>query len=103
LRLLFVEDCDNDLQLCLHELKKAQLEFQFNVVKTLEEFAERLADDGEESRFSFSSGLAIYPNDGDAANELLEAADRALYAMKADRGGKVRKRGDLSVSRHVRP
>ena len=64
--------------------------------------AERLADDGEEPRFSFSSGLAIYPNDGETANELLEAADRALYAMKAERWGKVRKPGELQPRNHIR-
>jgi diguanylate cyclase (GGDEF)-like protein/PAS domain S-box-containing protein len=52
--------------------------------------AERLANSGEEPAISFSFGLAVYPDDGDTANELLEAADRGLYEMKAERFGTVR-------------
>jgi diguanylate cyclase (GGDEF)-like protein/PAS domain S-box-containing protein len=57
--------------------------------------AKRLADDGEKPPLSFSFGLAVYPHDGDTANELLEAADRALYGMKAERCGKLREPDEL--------
>lgn len=51
--------------------------------------AERLAHDGEEPRLSFSFGAAVYPHDGEGIDELLGAADHALYAMKAGGGGKL--------------
>jgi diguanylate cyclase (GGDEF)-like protein/PAS domain S-box-containing protein len=60
--------------------------------------AEKLITDGEEPMLSFSFGLAVFPQDGDSANELLEAADRALYSMKTERGGRLSKRNQFSVS-----
>ncbi len=51
--------------------------------------AERLAIDREEPVLSVSAGAAIYPADGDTPAKLLEAADRALYAMKSRGGGKL--------------
>ena len=50
--------------------------------------AERLANDGEQPPLSFSFGVAVYPRDGKTIDELLGAADRGLYEMKAD-GGKL--------------
>ncbi len=44
---------------------------------------ERLADDGEKPPLSVSVGFAVYPRDGQSAETLLTAADRALYDMKA--------------------
>jgi diguanylate cyclase (GGDEF)-like protein/PAS domain S-box-containing protein len=44
-----------------------------------------LASDGGEPRLSVSVGAAIYPQDGQAIEALLTAADVALYAMKAKR------------------
>jgi GGDEF domain-containing protein len=64
--------------------------------------AERLADACEEPRLSFSSGLPIYPNDGDTSNEFPDAADCALYAMKVERWGKPSKRGELPARSHGR-
>ena len=42
-RLLIIEDSDDDLQLCLRALKESQLEIQYDAVKNLDEFAERLS------------------------------------------------------------
>jgi len=43
---------------------------------------ERLATETEEPALSVSAGTASYPEDGDTAEKLLAAADRALYRMK---------------------
>lgn len=43
---------------------------------------ERLATETEEPTLSVSAGIAAYPEDGDTAEKLLGAADRALYRMK---------------------
>lgn len=43
---------------------------------------ERLATETEEPMLSVSAGIAAYPEDGDTAEKLLGAADRALYRMK---------------------
>jgi GGDEF domain-containing protein len=43
---------------------------------------ERLAADGEEPMISVSAGAAAFPKDGANIEELLSAADRALYGMK---------------------
>jgi diguanylate cyclase (GGDEF)-like protein len=44
--------------------------------------SERLRNDGEEPPLSVSTGAAIYPQDGSTVEELLGAADRALYKQK---------------------
>ena len=44
LRVLFIEDNPADVELCLHELKKAGLEVRADVVETPEQFAERLRE-----------------------------------------------------------
>ncbi len=43
---------------------------------------ERLVADGEEPMISVSVGAAVFPADGADIEELLSAADRALYGMK---------------------
>ncbi len=43
---------------------------------------ERLATEAEQPALSVSAGIAAYPEDGDTAEKLLGAADRALYRMK---------------------
>ena len=43
---------------------------------------ERLATEPEEPALAVSAGIAAYPEDGDSAEKLLGAADRALYRMK---------------------
>jgi len=44
--------------------------------------ANRLANDGEDPPVSFSYGVGVYPHDGKTLDQLLTAADRALYDMK---------------------
>jgi diguanylate cyclase (GGDEF)-like protein len=44
--------------------------------------SERLRNDGEEPPISVSTGAAIFPRDGRTIDELLGAADRALYRDK---------------------
>ncbi len=46
---------------------------------------ERLRNDGEQPRISTSTGTAVYPRDGETIEELLGAADRALYREKGGR------------------
>jgi GGDEF domain-containing protein len=46
---------------------------------------ERLSADGEEPMLSVSVGAAVFPKDGADIEELLGAADRALYGMKRGR------------------
>lgn len=43
---------------------------------------QRVSEDGEKPPISVSIGAAVYPRDGETRDELLEAADRALYEMK---------------------
>jgi len=43
---------------------------------------ERLRNDGEQPAISVSTGTAMYPRDGESIEELLGAADRALYGDK---------------------
>jgi diguanylate cyclase (GGDEF)-like protein len=43
---------------------------------------ERLSSEDEAPSLSASAGVACYPEDGDSAEKLLGAADRALYRMK---------------------
>ena len=49
---------------------------------------EQLALDGEEPFVSVSVGQAVYPEDGTSIEQLLGAADRALYKMKRRGAGK---------------
>ena len=43
---------------------------------------QRVSEDGEQPAISVSIGAAVYPRDGETRDEMLEAADRALYEMK---------------------
>lgn len=43
---------------------------------------DRLRTDGQRPRLSVSIGIAVYPTDGATLEELLSAADRALYSNK---------------------
>jgi diguanylate cyclase (GGDEF)-like protein len=52
--------------------------------------AERLSTDGDEPRLTASTGTAVYPHDGNTIDELLAAADRALYRDKGSSKRKVR-------------
>jgi len=53
---------------------------------------ERLPRDGEKPRISASSGVAVYPADGDSVEALILVADRALYEMKGRLGRTARAR-----------
>jgi diguanylate cyclase (GGDEF)-like protein len=46
---------------------------------------ERLQEDTDQPRLSVSAGIAVYPRDGGTPTTLLSAADRALYANKAEK------------------
>ena len=52
---------------------------------------ERLANDGEQPPLSVSIGAAGYPQDGETIDQLLGAADRALYKVK----GRIGETGPL--------
>jgi diguanylate cyclase (GGDEF)-like protein len=58
--------------------------------------AERLAEDTDKPELSASAGVAIYPRDGGTPTTLLSAADRALYAVKADKAA-ARRRGVVPI------
>lgn len=60
-------------------LPEAQKEIASRVASRIRE---RLATEAEEPALSVSAGIAAYPEDGDTAEKLLGAADRALYRMK---------------------
>lgn len=51
---------------------------------------DRLAQDGEEPGITVSVGQAVYPQDGTSIEQLLGAADLALYRMKRRGSGKLR-------------
>jgi len=55
--------------------------------------SERLRNDGEEPPISVSTGTAIFPRDGRTIDELLGAADRALYCNKGSSERKLRLSG----------
>jgi diguanylate cyclase (GGDEF)-like protein len=51
-------------------------------VQVAQRVSEELDHDGEEPSISVSTGTATYPGDGKTIDELLAAADRALYQQK---------------------
>jgi diguanylate cyclase (GGDEF)-like protein len=53
---------------------------------------ERLQNDGEEPKLGISMGQAVYPMDGTTIEQLLSAADKALYQMKGMGQKKLRLR-----------
>ncbi len=53
--------------------------------------SQRLAEDVNEPRLSVSAGIAVYPHDGGTPTTLLSAADRALYAVKAEKANARRR------------
>jgi diguanylate cyclase (GGDEF)-like protein len=50
--------------------------------EVLSRICDRVTDDGYQPTISLSAGYAIYPRDGNTAQTLMDAADRALYRMK---------------------
>ena len=61
-------------------------------VQVTHRIRKRLLEDGLEPRISVSAGVAVYPRDGLTIEKLLNSADGALYAMKANR--KTGERGE---------
>lgn len=57
---------------------------------------ERLDEDRDTPKLSVSAGIAIYPGDGRTPTTLLSAADRALYARKAEKAA-ARRRGVVDL------
>ncbi|MEZ5319792.1 MAG: diguanylate cyclase [Vicinamibacterales bacterium] len=58
--------------------------------------SDRLAEDTDKPQLSCSAGVAVYPADGGTPTTLLSAADRALYAAKADKAN-ARRRGVVPI------
>jgi diguanylate cyclase (GGDEF)-like protein len=58
---------------------------------------ERLAEDKVKPELTASAGVAVYPKDGSTPTTLLSAADRALYAVKAQKAS-IRRRGVVPIS-----
>jgi diguanylate cyclase (GGDEF)-like protein len=58
---------------------------------------ERLAEDRVKPELTTSAGVAVYPKDGSTPTTLLSAADRALYAVKAQKAS-IRRRGVVPIS-----
>lgn len=56
-------------------------------VQVTHRIRKRLLEDGHEPRISVSAGVSVYPRDGLTIEKLLNSADGALYAMKANRSG----------------
>ncbi len=59
-------------------------------VQVAQRVSEQLNCDGEEPSISVSIGIAVYPKDGTTIDELLAAADRALYREKRSSKRKLR-------------
>lgn len=59
------------------------------VQQVAQRISERLATDREDPPLSVSAGVAVYPQDGETPEKLIQTADRALYVMKSQGGGKL--------------
>jgi diguanylate cyclase (GGDEF)-like protein len=57
--------------------------------RVVQRVRERLAAEPEKPALSVSAGVAAFPEDGDTPEQLLGAADRALYGMKNRGGGGI--------------
>jgi diguanylate cyclase (GGDEF)-like protein len=55
---------------------------EFAAQQVAQRIRKRLDEEAEEPRLSLSAGAATFPRDGATVSDLLEAADRSLYAMK---------------------
>ena len=62
----------------------------------IQRVTESLAEDPDKPELSVSAGVALYPRDGGTPTTLLSAADRALYAVKADKAN-ARRRGVVQI------
>lgn len=59
---------------------------------------ERIATDSEQPTLSASIGVAVYPQDGETFEDLLQAADRELYKSKSQ----VAEQASLLVTKSIR-
>lgn len=59
---------------------------QFVLRKIDEALSEPMILDGIQIKVQISMGIAVYPHDGTAINELIKKADKAMYQVKQDRG-----------------
>jgi diguanylate cyclase (GGDEF)-like protein len=62
----------------------------------IQRVAEKLAEDPDRPTLAVSAGVAVYPRDGGTPTTLLSAADRALYAVKAEKAN-ARRRGVVAI------
>jgi diguanylate cyclase (GGDEF)-like protein len=60
---------------------------------------DRLESDAEEPSLSISMGAAVYPGDGETAEELLQAADVALYQTKGRHKREARRAHETTLTR----
>jgi diguanylate cyclase (GGDEF)-like protein len=65
--------------------------------KVIDRLTQRLVEDKVKPELATSAGVAVYPRDGSTATTLLAAADRALYAVKAQKASR-RRRGVVPIS-----
>ncbi len=81
--------CDDHGNFAGHEIIAVDVTEQCTLAAALvgQRICELLAKDTEKPPLSVSVGVAGYPQDADAIGTLLYAADRALYAMKANKPG----------------
>jgi diguanylate cyclase (GGDEF)-like protein/PAS domain S-box-containing protein len=70
--------------------------------KVARRISQKLREDPEEPRISVSSGAAIFPDDGKNIDELLAAADRALYREKRSHGRLTSRRRERPLLRLAR-
>jgi diguanylate cyclase (GGDEF)-like protein len=70
-------------------------------VQVTHRIRKRLLEDGLEPRISVSAGVAVYPRDGLTIEKLLNSADSALYAMKANRKTEAHGEGTRASARGV--
>ena len=59
-------------------------------VQVAQRVSELVHSDGDEPSISVSIGIAVYPQDGKTIDELIVAADRALYRDKDSSKRKLR-------------
>lgn len=65
--------------------------------RVIERLTHKLAEDRVKPELSTSAGVAVYPKDGSTPTTLLAAADRALYANKAQKASS-RRRGVVPIN-----
>ena len=79
----------DEFTVLLHDAREIEL-LQLTAHRVVEMVRVAYAIGGEEVRIGASVGLARYPDHGGSAEELLRAADRAMYEAKHSGGGDTR-------------